>query len=538
MSRRLAPAVRLLAVRLLAGLLACLPAAPAGAKTLVFCAEGSPEGLNPQIVTTSTGMDAARPMFNTLLEFVPGTTELRPALAESWTISPDGLVYTFRLREGVRFHENAQFRPTRTMNADDVVFSIERQWKDDHPYHAVSGGRYEYFRDLGMPDLLAAVERVDARTVRIRLTRPDAPFLSNLALISNAVLSAEYGAQLLAAGTPERFDQEPIGTGPFSFVSFRPELTLRFRAFPGYWRGRQPLDSLVFSITPTSAVRLAKLQAGECHIMPFPNPNDLNAIATDPNLVLMRQEEFNISYLAMNTTRPPFDDARVRRALSAAIDKETLVRSVYQGAGVPAKNPLPPTLWSYDESIPDTPYDRNEALRLLDEAGHPDGFEADLWYLPVSRAYNPSGRQVAELVQADLAKVGVRVHLRTEDWASYRTRIQGGDYGLAFTGWTGDVADPDNFLGVLLSCKSARPGGNNVARWCDPEYDALVTRALTLPDREARAALYAKAQAVFKREAPWVPLAHSVVYMGLRKGVTGFRMNPLGQHVFEGVDLE
>ena len=190
---------------LAAGLMLC--AGPAPAKTLVFCSEGNPEALNPQIVTTTTGMNAGRPMFNNLVEFAPGTTTIVPGLAESWTVSEDGTEYTFRLRTGVKFHSNAVFKPSRDMNADDVLFSLLRQWREDHPYHRVSGAKFDYFKDMQMPELLQSIDKLDERTVRIRLTRPDAPFLAVLAMPFNVILSAEYAELLLRAGTPGRLDR-------------------------------------------------------------------------------------------------------------------------------------------------------------------------------------------------------------------------------------------------------------------------------------------------------------------------------------------
>jgi dipeptide transport system substrate-binding protein len=525
-------------MRLATAILACLLATPLSAKTLVFCSEGNPEALNPQIVTTTTGMNAGRPMFNNLVEFVPGTTTLRPGLAETWTISPDGTEYVFRLRAGVPFHRTARFRPTRTMNADDVVFSLMRQWRKDHPFHDLPGANYDYFQDSGMPDLLRAIERVDDRTVRIRLARPDAPFLANLAMAFNVVLSAEYADGLLKAGERERLDREPVGTGPFVFAGYQKDVAIRYRAFPEYWRGRQPIDNLVFSITPNPVVRLAKLKSGECHVSAFPSPEDLPQIEADPGLVLLRQEGFNIGYVSMNTTLKPFDDVRVRRAINMAVDKSAIIESVYGNAGIAAKNPIPPTLWSYNDAIRDTAYDRPEALRLLGEAGYPEGFETELWFIPVSRPYNPNGRRIGELIQADLAKIGIRVKLVTEEWSRYRADLQAGRAPMAMFGWTGDNGDPDNFLNVLLGCTAARTGGNNVAKWCDPAYDALVERARQVSDQDARAALYREAQTIFAREAPWLPLAHSVVFMAARKEVTGFKMDPLDRHAFEGVDLK
>ncbi len=513
-------------------------AAPAGAKTLVFCSEGNPEALNPQLATTTTGMSAVRPMFNNLVEFEPEATRIVPGLAESWSVCEDGLQYTFRLRPNVRFHANATFKPTRDLNADDVLFSLMRQWKEDHPYHRVSDARYDYFKDLGMAELLREIEKVDDRTIRITLARPEAPFLANLAMPFNSILSAEYADMLLRAGRPEELDTNPIGTGPFTFAGFQKDVVVRYRAFPDYWGGRQPIDTLVFSITPNPAVRVTKLKAGECHIMAFPDPSDTARIAADPALQLLKQEGFNIGYLALNASKPPFDDVRVRRAVNMAVDKATIVDTVYRGAGIPAKNPIPPTLWSYNDDIRDYPYDPAQAQRLLVEAGYPEGFETELWYMPVSRPYNPNGKRIAEMIQADLAKIGVRTKLVTDEWTRYRAKLQCGDAPMALFGWTGDNGDPDNFFDVLLGCNAARPGGNNIAKWCDPAFDALVGTAKRLPDQPSREALYRQAQVIAKAEAPWLPIAHSVVFMATRKEVTGFRMDPLGRRLFDGVDLK
>ncbi len=523
-------------VLVIAGL--ALTASAAGAKTLVFCSEGNPESLNPQIVTTTTGINAGRPFFNNLVEFPPGSTETVPALAESWEISDDGLQYVFHLRHGVKFHSSDIFTPSRALNADDILFSLERQWKEDHPFHNVGGSNYDYFKDMGMPELLKSIDKLDDYTVRFTLTRPAAPFLADLAMPFNIIQSAEYGAQLLKAGTPELIDTKPIGTGPFQFVGFQPDVAIRYRAFADYWGGKQPIDTLVFSITPNASVRLTKLKAGECHVIAFPNPGDRATIEADPSLKFLQQEGFNIGYLAMNTTKPPFNDVRVRRAVNMAIDKSAIIEAVYQGAGVVAKNPLPPTLPAYNNDIQDYPYDPTAAQKLMIDAGLAEGFDTDLWYIPVSRPYNPNGKRVAELIQYDLAKIGIRATLVSAEWSAYRQKLQNGEMKMALYGWTGDNGDPDNFLDVLLGCTSARIGGNNVARWCNQDYDKLVTDAKLTTDKELRTRLYREAQVIFHNDAPWVPLAHSVVFMATRANVTGFKMDPLGRHAFEGVDLQ
>lgn len=527
------PALHLLA--LLA--LFAAAASPADGKTLVFCSEGNPETLNPQLAVTGTAMDAAHPMFNNLVEYRLGTTEIVPALAESWTVSADGRNYVFKLRRGVRFHSNALFTPTREFQAEDVVFSLMRQWKADHPYHATEGGGFAYFQDMGMADLLESVEALDAQTVQIRLTRAEAPFLADLAMSFNAILSAEYADTLLKAGKKEFFDTQPIGTGPYMFAGYRENVTIRYRAFDAYWRGRQPVDTLVFSITPTAAARLTKLKAGECHVSAYPAPEDAAEIRADPRLVLHTSEGINIGYLAMNTTRPPFDDARVRRAINMAVDKATILSAVYPGTGVAATNPMPPTLWGYNDQVEPYPYDLEEARRLFTEAGITQGLTVDLWYPQVDRPYTPNGKRVAEMLQTDLGKLGVKLELKTDEWTDYRDRMQRGDFTLAIYGWAADIGDPDNFLHTLLGCLAARVGGNNIARWCDKDFNALVTEAKTIADPARRTELYRAAQDIVHREAPWVPIAHSIFMVAARKEVQGFKIDPLGYHVVESVDL-
>ena len=518
-------------------LMALALAGGAEAATLVFCSEGSPENFNPQINTTGTSFDASFHVYNRLVEFERGSTKVVPGLAESWTVSEDGKTFTFKLRRGVKMQSSNSFKPTRDFNADDVLFSINRQWKADHPFHKVSGGSYDYFGDMDMPKLLKAVSKSDDYTVKIELNDAEAPFIANLAMDFATILSAEYGDQMLKAATPEKMDQEPIGTGPFRFVSYQKDSTIRFQAFDQHWNGKPALDGLVYSITKDPAVRYAKLRAGECHVMPYPNPADLPKMREDKDITVLTQEGLNIGYLAFNVLKKPFDDKRVRQALNMAIDKKAIVDAVYLGAGVAAINPIPPTLWSYNTSIKDYAFDPAKAKALLAEAGHPNGFETDLWAMPVQRPYNPNAQRIGEMMQADLAKIGVKAKIVSFEWGEYRKRAAQGDHQMAQLGWTGDNGDPDNFLYVLLGCAAARPGGSNIAKWCHKPFDDLLVAAKRTPETAKRTALYEEAQKIFKEEAPWFTIAHSVVFKPIRKEVVDFRISPFGRHQFDGVKL-
>jgi dipeptide transport system substrate-binding protein len=484
--------------------------------------------------TTGTTFDANRPIYQQLVGFKYGSTEVVPNLAEKWDVSADGTVFTFHLRHNVKWQANKQFKPTRGFDADDVIFSFERQWKDSNPYHKVSGGGYDYFADMDMPKLLKAIEKVDAYTVRFTLTQPNAPFLADMAMDFATIQSKEYADALMKAGKPEQLDQEPIGTGPFELVQYVKDATIRYRAFPGYWGPKPKVDGLVFAITKDPAIRLAKLRANECQMAIDPNPADLPTIRADKNLHLMSQPGLNIGYLAMNVTKKPFDDVRVRQAVSMAIDKAAILKAVYQGAGQPAKNLIPPTMWGYNDKIKDYPYDPAAAKKLLAEAGLAGGFDTDLWAMPVTRPYNPDAKRVGELMQSDLAKVGIRAKIVSYEWGDYRKRVRAGEHQMAQLGWTGDNGDPDNFFVPLASC--AAQGGS--PHWCNKEYDDLITKAAKITNQGERAKLYEQAQVVMHREAPFFFIAHSVVFLPIRANVTGYKMSPFGGHRFDFVDLK
>ena len=351
---------------------AFLAAAPLAAKTLVYCSEGSPENFYPGVNTTGTSFDVTEQIYDNIVDFERGGTKVVPGLAEKWDISADGTVYTFHIRKNAKWHTNKNFKPTRNANADDIVFMLERQWKEDNPYFKVTSPNHSYFSDMGMPKLLKSVEKVDDYTVKITLNQPEAPFLSNLAMECAGVQSKEYADAMMKAGTPEKIDQEPIGTGPYSLVQYQKDAIIRYKAFPEYWGGKAKIDDLVFAITPDASVRWAKLQKGECHVMPYPNPADLEAMKKDPNVQILEQAGLNIGYLAYQTTKKPFDDVRVRKAFNMAMNKKAIVDAVFLGSGMPAKNPIPPSMWSYNDAVKEDPYDPEAAKKLLAEAGYPE----------------------------------------------------------------------------------------------------------------------------------------------------------------------
>ncbi len=219
-------------------------------------------------------------IYDNIVQFERGGTKVIPGLAERWMIEKAGTEYTFFLRKGVKWHSNKNYKPSRDFNADDFIFTLERQWKESDPYFKVTSSNHSYFNDMSMDKLLKSVEKINDYTVRITLNHAEAPFLSNLAMQYAGIQSKEYAIAMLKAGTPEKVDQDPIGTGPFYLVQYQKDAIVRYKAFPQYWAGKAKIDDLVFAITPDASVRWAKLQKGECHVMPYPNPADLPPAAS------------------------------------------------------------------------------------------------------------------------------------------------------------------------------------------------------------------------------------------------------------------
>lgn len=508
-------------------------------KTLIYCSEGSPAGFDPARYTAGTDFDAsAETVFNRLVEFERGSTQVRPGLAEKWETSADNLTWTFHLRKGVKFHTTEYFKPTRTFNADDVIFTFQRFTTKDLPFNKAAPTEFPYASDMEMDTNIASVEKKDDSTVVFKLKKVDAAFVQNLAMSFASIHSAEYADKLLKEGKANQLNTQPIGTGPFIFKSYQKDASIRYDGNKEYWKkGEVLLDKLIFAITTDASVRAQKLQKGECHIMPFPRPADIAGMKADPKLAVMSQAGFNLGYLAYNVKHKPMDQLEVRQALDLAINKKAILDAVYQGAGQAATNPMPPTQWSYNKTLKDAGFNPDKAKELLKKAGLANGFEITLWAMPVQRPYNPNAKLMAELIQADWAKIGVKAKITTYEWGEYLKRAKAGEPDSVLVGWTGDNGDPDNWLGVNLGCASVG-GGNNYAQWCNKEFDDLIVKARTLTNQQERTRLYEKAQVVFKREVPWTTIAHSTTNVPMRKEVQGFKVSPFGLYSFYGVSVK
>lgn len=529
--------MRLAALPLLLAPLLC-PLWAQAATTLSVCTEASPEGFDVvqynSLTTTNASADV---LMNRLVDFDAQAGKVAPSLAESWEISADGLSYTFKLRSGVKFHHTEYFSPTRDLTAEDVVFSFQRMLDPANPWHKIAQSGFPHAQSMQLPALIKNIEAPDAQTVRFTLDHPDSTFLATLSMGFASIYSAEYTAQLLKAGTPEKLNSQPIGTGPFVFKRFQRDAVVRYAANPDYFGGKPGVDALVFAITPDANVRLQKIRQNECQIALSPKPLDVQAASTDPKLDVVKNAAFMTAFVAINSQHPPLDKPEVRQAINLAFDKDVYLKAVFEGSAVAANGVYPPNTWGYAKDLPGYAHDPAKARELLAKAGLKDGFKTTIWTRPSGSLLNPNPSLGAQLLQDDLAKVGITAEIKVIEWGELIRRAKAGEHDLLFMGWAGDNGDPDNFLTPQFSC-AAVTSGTNFARYCDKGLDKLISDGKAGSTQAARSALYEKAQAQIQQQALWLPLAHPTAAALIRKGVQGYQVSPFGRQDFSHVTLK
>ncbi len=515
---------------LLWGLL--VAASPFGhAATLTYCLPGAPDGFDiAQFESADTFEAAGLTLYDQLTAFKPGTAEVVPGLAESWQVGDGGLTYTFSLRKGVFFHETAWFKPSREMNADDVLFSFQRMQDKTHPSHAAARNGFVYWAGMGMAALVKTVEKLDPMTVRFTLKRPEAPFLSNMAVATlGSVFSAEYAERLHAAGKLEQLNSQPIGTGPFVFTSYQKDAVVRYAAHKKYWRGAPKSDQLVFAITGDADVRLQRVKAGEC-LVSWVRPDSAAQLSGDPQLTVQMSKPLMTAYLNLNTARAPTNNRVFREALWLALDKSALIHGAHGGRAVPAVSFLPAGMWGLDKSLTER-RDPERAKQMIKASGY-DGRELVMFILDRSRP-----RRMGEMIQADWARIGVKVRLQAFELGELFRRSGKGEHDISLQNWASDNGDPDNFFTPNLAC-DAVAGGGNKARWCHAPFDALLEGARKTTDMAQRTELYIKAQRIVYDEVPVIPLLYPESALVLNKRVSGVVPNPMGNADFRDASVK
>jgi dipeptide transport system substrate-binding protein len=503
----------------------------AQAKPLVYCADASPEGFDPSLWDSASTSNVTSQLFNGLVGFERGTTKLQPELASAWQIAPDARTFTFTLRRGVRFHSTPYFTPSREMNADDVIFTFARMTDTQHPFHRAFPVPYVYAQSLGLAEMLEGIDRVDDHTVRFRLKQPNVTFLSYFAMSFAGIHSAEYAQKLLSEGRASAINNQPVGAGPYKFKRWRKDDVVRMLPHEGYWGRAQKTTQLIFAISREPAVRVQKMAAGECHVTAPLRDIDIAALDKRSEITVRKTQALNISYLAFNLKKAPTDNRVVREALDIAVDRNALFKVLFpRGDAMQAASAFPPAIAGYDTTLSNE-FSPERAKALLTESGLAGKIEIDLWALPVARPTNPNGMLMAQMIQHDWARIGVKATIKTYEWGEYLKRANNGEHHVYMSGWSGDTGDADDFLAPNLTCAASRGG----IKFCNAEFDRLVERARATVDPVQRNALYRDAQRVFKRERPWITIAHSSIYIPVRNDVRGFEMAPNGSVDFEGV---
>ncbi|HBV98674.1 MAG TPA: ABC transporter substrate-binding protein [Desulfotomaculum sp.] len=493
----------------------------AAEKVFVFAQGSDPRGLDPAFVDDGESANPIVNIYDTLVRYKSGSTEIEPALATEWTPSPDGKEWTFKLRQNVKFHDGTPF------NADAVVYSVSRQLPpqrtDDMPYASFTFGPVQ------------KVEKVDDYTVKFILSDPYAPFLANLAM----ALAAPIVSPAAVEKYGKDFIDNPVGTGPFKFAEWKKGQQIELVANKEYWGGAPKLDKLVYKFVKENSVRASELRTGAVQAMNGVDPNDVKMLE-DAGVKVIKNPGMNINYLAFFSNKKPFDNPKLREAVSHAINRQNLVEFLYQGLAELPNGVLPSFMPGYDKTLAPYDYNPEKAKQLLAEAGYPNGLKTTLLTYSTVRPYNPvGGDKLAAAIQADLRKVGIEAEIKTYPWKEYKEIytpeiVKEGD--MMLYGWIGDNGDPDNFLS-LLETKEIK-STLNTGKYSNKKVDELLVKGRTAQAMEERNAAYSELQKIVEKDAPWVFLSHSKDMAAYNSNVEGMDLHPTGVIFFRDVDIK
>lgn len=485
-------------------------------KPFIFAQGAQPRGLDPAFVDDGESSKVMCNIYEGLLRYKLGSTELEPCLADSWTISDDGKIYTFKLHKGVKFHDGTPF------NAEAVKYSIDRQLPpnatDDMPY---AGFTFD-------PNIVEKVDVIDDLTVQISLKAPYTPFLANLAMS----LAAPIVSPTAAKKANGNLNESPVGTGPFKFVKWDKEQSITLEKNNDYWGDKAKISKLVFKFTKENSVRASELATGAVDAIDGIDPNNVKMLE-DAKMTLFKDQGMNINYMFYNCSRAPFNDPKLREAVSYAINRDELVKFLYQGYASLANSPLPSFMPGYDKDVQPYSYDPEKAKSMLKELGK-ENLEIKMIAYSNPRPYNSvNGQKLAEAIQGYLAKVGIKATIDVYEWTDYKKRVGNGEGDIGFYGWIGDNGDADNFLSLFDSKEIEST--LNAAKYANPQVDELLAKARSLDNGDERNNVYKQIQQILAKDAPWVPISNALTLAAYKPEVKGFAVHPTGNIFFREV---
>lgn len=470
-----------------------------------------PKSLDPATVTAVNDFRILMNVYDGLTRYKDGTLEPEPSLATRWDITDGGKTYTFKLRNGVRFHDGTPF------DAHAVKFNFDRMLKEDHPYHDTGPFPLSFF--------FSAVEDVTVKgpmTVEFKLNAPYAPFLANLAyptgLIASPAAIKKHGKD---------FGRNPSGTGAYRFVEWKSNSKVTVRSNPDYWDGAPNLEAVVFRPITDANTRVAEMRSGGLDIMVEVPPDNVSQFKSDSSYDLLEQAGPHVWFLILNAKEGPFKNKAVRQAANYAINKKTMVENVLQGTAAIAAGPTPPAFaWAYNNSLQPYPYDPEKAKQLLKEGGY--NGETLTFYVTESGSGMLDPVAMGTAIQADLKAVGMEVKIETFEWNAFLGTVNPGLEGkadMAEMAWM--TNDPDTLPFLALRTEAwPDKGGFNSGYYSNPKVDDLLEKARSSTDQAERANLYKQMQTIVQEDAPWVFVANWKQNAAAKAGVKNFKLQP------------
>jgi peptide/nickel transport system substrate-binding protein len=459
-----------------------------GGDTLVYARGTDSTTLDPAEVEYGEDAKVTENVYENLVTFAQDSTEIVPSLATSWKTSADGKTWTFQLRSGVKFHDGKPF------NADAVVFTFQRILDEKHPH-----------RPKGVPygSLFSFIDKVEGsgETVTFTLQTANSSFLQILALFCAAIVSPDAVKQ-----HGEKFSLNPCGTGPYRLLEWRPQEKIVLERFDGYWGKKPEIAKVVYVPVASAQTALEKLKNGEVHIVDHITLADVQIVQESKDLYVETETSLNVCYLGFNSKERPYNDPNFRKAVALAINRDELNQLVYYGQAEPAKNLVPPAIWRDTGELPAYEFSLDKAKEHLAKVNLPAGFEAEIWHMSFARPYVPEPHRLAEYLQNQLRKIGLKVKTVAFEKAVWGQKTKDKAHPMYILGWNADYADPDNFLHALLSGGEANELNNSFFEHA--EFNDLVTRAQSETDAAARKKLYHRAAEIYREQLPTVPLVH------------------------------
>ncbi|WP_301099668.1 ABC transporter substrate-binding protein [Otariodibacter sp.] len=485
----------------------------------IYCTDTWNGSFNPQRAEVGSNINVVtEQIYDKLIEFDPVENRIIPSLAERFEVSDDGLVITFHLRKDVEFQHTKWFTPTRKMNAEDVVFSLNRMMNKDFELPELSEEQQEtlqryhinleiaertyfpYFESVHLEESVKKVTMLDNNTVQIELISPNPAILGHLSSQYAVILSKEYALQLNADDNLQQLAQLPIGTGAYQLENYAQNDFARLRANTYYWGEKPQITNIVVDFASSSTGRMAKFLNSECDILAFPEPSQMSILKKQKNRII-ENEGANLAFLAFNTKQEIMQNVLLRRKIAEAINRKRLLKILFYDTAKIADSVLPYAI-SHQQNNKSYPYQPEPISKKLRKSNH-----FNLWVVDEKKVYNSHPVKMAELIRSDLAKVGISLDIRKVSRAYLAQQIANhtADYDLILDGWLANNFEADDFFRPILSCQSVN-SITNLSNWCNHEFDSLLDSAKSLPDGDAKNGLYEFAQVLLEKEIPILPL--------------------------------